>query len=343
MRHEEFAGYVYNLSVEGDESYVAEGVGVHNCTANATAAALEFDAIKQGESAETPSRLFIYYGERVIEGTVSQDSGAQIRDGVKVAATQGVPPETDWPYDIAKFADQPPQKAYQDATQHKAVQYLSVAPTHLRSALRRWLPRDHRVHGVHGLREPGGGEERRANMPAAGEKVLGGHAVLVVGYDDSTQRFRVRNSWGPDWGQKGYFTMPYAYLLDRRLSQDFWTVSRGVARGGAPGVVGRRWGRLPTRGAVECRSALRVSSERCRRRCPGPPPGPGRRRRRGRLGGPGRAWRGGIEPVCAAAAASEAACGACGAASGPRHGGWPARIRGHSAASPASSTIRGGG
>jgi C1A family cysteine protease len=63
-------------------------------------------------------------------------------------------------------------------------------------------------------------------MPAAGEKVLGGHAVLVVGYDDSTQRFRVRNSWGSGWGQQGYFTMPYAYLLDARLSQDFWAINR---------------------------------------------------------------------------------------------------------------------
>jgi C1A family cysteine protease len=56
------------------------------------------------------------------------------------------------------------------------------------------------------------------------ESFLGGHAVLAVGYDDFYQRFMVQNSWGTSWGIKGYFTMPYAYLLDPNLSSDFWTV-----------------------------------------------------------------------------------------------------------------------
>ena len=59
-------------------------------------------------------------------------------------------------------------------------------------------------------------------MPQAGEQVVGGHAVLAVGYDDSNQWFIVRNSWGPNWGMQGYFTMPYLYLLDPNLSGDFW-------------------------------------------------------------------------------------------------------------------------
>ena len=62
------------------------------------------------------------------------------------------------------------------------------------------------------------------NLPAKGESVLGGHAVLAVGYDDAGQRFIVRNSWGNKWGQKGYFTIPYAYLLDGNLADDFWTI-----------------------------------------------------------------------------------------------------------------------
>ena len=62
------------------------------------------------------------------------------------------------------------------------------------------------------------------NMPGPKEKLLGGHAVVAVGYDDSTQRFIVRNSWGSWWGIKGYFTMPYAYLTDSNLYDDFWTI-----------------------------------------------------------------------------------------------------------------------
>jgi C1A family cysteine protease len=54
--------------------------------------------------------------------------------------------------------------------------------------------------------------------------MLGGHAVLAVGYDDNAQRFIVRNSWGRRWGIAGYFTMPYAYLADDNLAADFWTI-----------------------------------------------------------------------------------------------------------------------
>ena len=64
-----------------------------------------------------------------------------------------------------------------------------------------------------------------APMPQPGEQVLGGHAVLAVGYDDSAQTFTVRNSWGTGWGQAGYFTLPYAYLTTRGLASDFWTIS----------------------------------------------------------------------------------------------------------------------
>jgi C1A family cysteine protease len=97
-----------------------------SCTANAIAGALEFDQLKQGLNAFTPSRLFIYYNERVIEHTVNEDSGAQIRDGIKSVGSIGAPPETDWPYVIANFAVKPPPKTTHDAPLGKAVRYQRV-------------------------------------------------------------------------------------------------------------------------------------------------------------------------------------------------------------------------
>lgn len=203
-----------------------------SCTANAIAGALEFDQIKQALKTFTPSRLFIYYNERVIEHTVNTDSGAQIRDGIKSVGGIGAPPETDWPYDISKFAEKPPQvPAYKDAPLGKALLYHRVPQVlnQMKGCLASGYPF---VYGFTVYESFESDEVARtgvASMPTAGEKVLGGHAVVAVGYDDSQQRFISRNSWGPGWGMAGYFTIPYAYLTDANLADDFWTV-RMVAK-----------------------------------------------------------------------------------------------------------------
>jgi C1A family cysteine protease len=201
-----------------------------SCTANAIAGALEFDQIKEADKTTfTSSSLFIYYNERTMEHTVNTDSGAQIRNGIKSVGSIGAPPETDWPYDIMKFTETPPAKAFSDAPLGKALQYQRVPQ--VLNQMKRCLASGYPF--VFGFTVYESFESQQVattgvvSMPAAGEKVLGGHAVVAVGYDDTTQRFIVRNSWGP-----GYFTMPYAYLTDSNLSDDFWTV-RLVAQAAA--------------------------------------------------------------------------------------------------------------
>jgi C1A family cysteine protease len=198
-----------------------------SCTANAIGAALEFDADKQGIAGyTTPSRLFIYYNERVMEGTVASDSGAQIRDGIKSVGKQGACPEAEWPYDISKFTDQPSQQCYTDALNHRAVAYQRVARTlqQMQGCLAAGYPFVFGFTVYESFESKEVAQTGVAPMPAPNEQVLGGHAVVAVGYDNSDQRFRVRNSWGTGWGQSGYFTMPYQYLLSSGLSSDFWTV-----------------------------------------------------------------------------------------------------------------------
>jgi C1A family cysteine protease len=197
-----------------------------SCTANAIAGAIEFDQIKGQQPEFTPSRLFIYYNERTIEGTVKTDAGAQIRDGIKSVATLGAAPEREWPYVLNKFSTKPPVKVYGDAKRHvvQLYQRLIQELTTLKGCLASGYPF---VFGFTCYESFEGAAVAKTGvlpMPASGEKVVGGHAVLCVGYDDKSREFLVRNSWGPTWGQKGYFAMPYSYLTDHRLASDLWTI-----------------------------------------------------------------------------------------------------------------------
>ena len=193
---------------------------------NAIAAAIEFDQIKSQQTEFTPSRLFIYYNERTIEGTVKSDSGAQIRDGIKCVATLGAAPEKEWPYTISAFAKKPPAKVYTDAKQHvvKLYQRLIQELATLKGCLASGYPFVFGFTCYESFEGQAVAKTGILPMPASGEKVVGGHAVLCVGYDDKSRMFLVRNSWGPTWGLKGYFRMPYSYLTDHRLASDLWTV-----------------------------------------------------------------------------------------------------------------------
>lgn len=197
-----------------------------SCTANAIAGAIEFDLKKEAKPDFVPSRLFIYYNERVIEHTVNSDSGAMIRDGIKSVSKQGDAPETEWPYDITKFTVKPPANVYRDAKKHTAVQYQSVAQdlTQMRGCLASGYPFVFGFTVYQSFESQEVAKTGVVPMPSPNEQTVGGHAVLAVGYDDSQQRFIVRNSWGADWGMKGYFTIPYAYLAQANLSDDFWTI-----------------------------------------------------------------------------------------------------------------------
>ena len=215
-----------DLRTKCPKPYDQEQLG--SCTANAIAGALEFNQKKQKQKPTfTPSRLFIYYNERVMEGTVDSDAGAMIRDGIKSVAQQGAPPEKPWwPYDITKFREKPPKPVNDEAAKHQAVLYQRVARTlnQMKGCLAAGFPFIFGFSVYESFESQTVASTGVVNMPLPKEKLLGGHAVLAVGYNDSESRFIVRNSWGDKWGQKGYFTMPYTYLLDGNLADDFWTI-----------------------------------------------------------------------------------------------------------------------
>lgn len=199
-----------------------------SCTANAIAAAIEFDQKKKF----VPSRLFIYYNERAIEGTIASDSGAQIRDGIKSVSTQGAPPERLWPYNVSAFSQKPPDSVFSAAKADLITLYQRLIQdlNTMQGCLASGYPFVFGFTVYDSFESAAVAKSGILGMPQASEKIVGGHAVMAVGYDNKKSLFLVRNSWGADWGLKGYFKIPYAYLLSPKLASDFWTI-RSVEEG----------------------------------------------------------------------------------------------------------------
>lgn len=199
-----------------------------SCTANAIAGLLQFDQMKQGEQAFTPSRLFIYYNERDMEGTVDEDAGAMIRDGIKSVAKLGACPETEWSYDISKFADKPAQQCYTDAVKYEAIDYQKLRTyslAQMQACLAAGFPFVFGFRVYESFESDTVAKTGIVPMPRHGERFLGGHAVDCVGYDISKGYMIIRNSWGSAWGiDGGYCYMPLSYFTHSGLTSDLWTI-----------------------------------------------------------------------------------------------------------------------
>ena len=196
-----------------------------SCTAQAIAGNLEFLDKKADGSYTDVSRLFIYYNERALMGTIDYDSGASLRDGIKTLKNDGACHEETWPYVVSKFDVKPPKRCYKEGKLHLISSYHRLYNTpEMLTCLAEGYP------FVFGFAVYDGFESDKVkrtgivNMPGRREVQIGGHAVLAVGYDRAAKRFLVRNSWGIDWGMEGYFTMPFKYL--EALAEDFWTIRR---------------------------------------------------------------------------------------------------------------------
>lgn len=200
-----------------------------SCTANALCGVFEYNMLKQKEPYNQTSRLFVYYNERMIENSISDDAGAALSDGVKSLKLYGVCFESSWPYNIAKFTVRPPGKSYIEAKDHQALDASNIMNdmTSMKNALAHGYPFVVGISIYESFESDQVAKTGVVPMPnEETEKLLGGHAVVCVGYDDNRKMWIMRNSWGDQWGSHGYFYLPYQYLLDSDLSTDLWYISK---------------------------------------------------------------------------------------------------------------------
>ncbi|MEI8321314.1 MAG: C1 family peptidase [Alphaproteobacteria bacterium] len=215
-----------------------------SCTAFSSTGALQFVALKEqlaGLPAEF-SELFQYWNSRALEGTVNQDAGASVADAIKCLCTIGVCPSTDWAYSDqgTQFTKKPTSIAYADA---KNFADLDKGLTNINntdvSALKSVLASGFPV--VFGFQVYSSFESQIVATTGivpiptpSKEQYLGGHAVVLAGYDDASSTFWVRNSWGSGWGLQGYCKIPYAYLTNPNLASDFWAITKVGAISSTP-------------------------------------------------------------------------------------------------------------
>jgi C1A family cysteine protease len=216
------------VDLRSEMSPIVDQGSLGSCTANAIASGLrEYLLMSSQENWAELSRLFLYWHERQLEGHISEDSGAYIRDGMKVLQKIGVCPEVDYPYIISNFRDTPVREAELHAANYRISDYHRIADLYaLKAALAESLPVVIGMQLFESFQSPEAAATGKIPIPKKSkERVLGGHAMLAVGYEDrgKSGHVIVRNSWGTAWGDQGYCYMPYKMFQDPDSLMDMWT------------------------------------------------------------------------------------------------------------------------
>ena len=192
-----------------------------SCTANALCALVGFN-----NKLFNGSRLFLYYNERILENDVQNDHGATLSDGIQTLLIYGLCSETTWPYIINKFNIKPSLNCYNEGLNHKSISVLNINNDliSMKAALVNNNPFVVGIEVDESFESKYVAYTGLVPMPKKTEKLLGGHAVVCVGFDDIRKLWIMRNSWGKDWGDNGHFYLPYAYLLNNTLTSDLWCI-----------------------------------------------------------------------------------------------------------------------
>ena len=218
-----------NFSLKDQMPPVLDQGKLGSCTANGICnAILKCEMVENIDDLKPRSRLFVYYNERASEGNVTEDSGAQIRDGIKTINKLGACFEEKWPYDIGKFAVEPPKEAYVEAKKHRSLKYHRVNQTEkdIKHALYTGFPIVFGFTVFESIQRPTVSRSGIIPLPMTNEKEIGGHCVVLTGWNDAQRLFQIQNSWGEKWGSPfGYGWLSYDYILNPNFASDFWLIT----------------------------------------------------------------------------------------------------------------------
>jgi C1A family cysteine protease len=217
------------VSIRANMSPVRDQGQLGSCTGFSTCAAVEY--LIPGTIA---SPLFVYYEERATEGTIKSDAGANIRTGIKVLNKIGAAQEAKWPYSDGptKFVRKPTLTAFKDAAKRKLTTYLRCnSRAEVMAALAASKPVVIGFSCYSSLETEAVDKTGIVPMPKKTDRQIGGHAICLTGYDTHAKLFEFKNSWGSSWGDAGYGHLPFGYLDDSNLADDFWCLqNETVAR-----------------------------------------------------------------------------------------------------------------
>ena len=211
-----------------------------SCTAQAVTISMEYQ-LKQQDNAQTLSPLFLYYNERKLMGTIREDSGASLSDGIKAISTWGVCRESMWTYsdDKKKFMVKPPKSAYEDAKNYMGLDGIRTSNVRytldaIKSRLAKGIPVVFGIYVYPSFESEKTEKTGKVPMPGTKERPIGGHALMFTGYDDETKEFKFANSWGTKWGDNGYGYLKYDYVMNVGAtakypyfySNDIWSIDK---------------------------------------------------------------------------------------------------------------------
>jgi C1A family cysteine protease len=226
------AGIKKSVDLSSWCSPIEDQSNIGSCTAQAGVGLLEYYERRAFGHHLDASRLFLYKVTRKLLHWTG-DTGAWLRTTMKAMVLFGIPPEEYYPYDISKYDEEPSAFCYSYAQNYQSIKYyrldrVTVSSTHLLNRLKSFLAAGYPAmfgFTVYNF----GNDNGEIEFPGPHNAVLGGHAVVAVGYDDNRKigkdkgAVKIRNSWGTDWGEKGYGWLPYSYI-EEGLAEDFWSL-----------------------------------------------------------------------------------------------------------------------